>query len=217
MERLTLLACCAVAMAWAAGCEPEAMRTGPDVTPSLAPVRFQATIYEVRLKADRVAHLDAEHLAATAGTGADFEKTLADMGETRTLYRVDQAVNLVDDRIHIGKREPFVTGTRTTQAGGTINKVQYQEIGVIFQVSAKPTDRGLAAKVEVEMSALTDSATPVAEKVPALSIHHVSLRHNGPVELGRPVVMASVDASTRDAQGGAIAYVCRIVFSAPAP
>jgi len=43
------------------------------------------------------------------------------------------------------------------------------------------------------------------------------LRHNGPVELGRPVVMASVDASTRDAQGGAIAYVCRIVFSVPAP
>ncbi|HUU93960.1 MAG TPA: hypothetical protein VM238_22425 [Phycisphaerae bacterium] len=206
----------ALAVALAAGCQSETRSPGglsPSDLRELKSARFQATIWETRLPAERIGKVDAKTLASAD----DIQRALEALGATRALYQIDQVIDLAKAQIKVGKREPFVTGTRTTQAGGTINMVEYQEIGVIVQVSAKPTDRGPAAKVEVEMSALTDSATPIAEKVPAVSIHHGTLRHNGPVELGRPVVMASVDASTRDAQGRAIAYVCRIVFSAPAP
>lgn len=213
MERLTLIACCAIAMAWVAGCEPEARRTGSEVAPSLSPVRFQATIYEVRLKADRVAHLDAERLAATAGTGADWEKALADMGEARALYRVDQTVNLTEDRIHIGKREPFVTNTRASRDGNAVNTIQYEDVGVIFAFSGELTEQGGDINLDIEMSALADSATEIGGGVKAVTIRKAVLGRTGPIRLGRPEVLVSADASAEGADGNVIAYVCRIVFS----
>ena len=213
---LAVVCATALAAALAAGCQPETRGPGalsPSDLRELKSARFQATIWETRLPAERIGTVDAKALASAD----DVQKALEGLGATRALYKVDQVIDLAKARIKVGKSEPFVTSAHATQMGGTINSVQYQEVGAIFQVSAKPTDRGLEAKVEVEMSALTDSATPIADKVPAMSIHNVALGHDGLVELGRPVVMASVDASTRDAQGGAIAYICRIVFSAPAP
>jgi hypothetical protein len=217
MRRILAVVCvAALAAALAAGCQPETRGPGalsPSDLRELKSARFQATIWETRLPADRIGKVDAKALASAD----DVQKALEGLGATRTLYKVDQVIDLAKAQIKVGKSEPFVTNTRTTQAGGTINTIQYQEVGAIFQVSAKPTDRGLEAKVEVEMSALTDSGTPIADKVPAMSIHSVSLGHDGPVGLGRPVVMASVDASARDTEGKAIAYVCRVVFSAPGP
>ncbi|KPK48320.1 MAG: hypothetical protein AMK72_07270 [Planctomycetes bacterium SM23_25] len=213
MERLTLLACCAVALAWVAGCEPEARRTGSEVAQSLTPVRFQAAIYEVRLKADRLAHLDAERLAAKAGTGVDFEKTLADMGEARALYRVDQMVNLTDDRIHIGKREPFVATTRASRDGNVVSMIQYEHVGVLFGFSGRLTEQGPDVKLDIEMSSLTDSATEVSGGVKAVTTRKAVLGRNGPIRLGRPEVLVSADASAEGADGDVLAYVCRIVFS----
>ena len=213
---LAVVGVAALAAALAAGCQDGTRGPGalsPSDLRELKSARFEATIWETRLPAERLGKVDAKALESAG----DVQKALEGLGATRALYKVDQVIDLARAQIKVGKSEPFVTNTRTTQTGGMINTVQYQEVGAIFQVSAKPTDRGLEAKVEVEMSAVTDSGTPIADKVPAVSIHHVSLGHDGPVELGRPVVMASVDASTRDAQGAAVAYVCRIVFSAPAP
>jgi len=216
IPRTLRIASVVVAAALAAGCQDETRGPGalsPSDLRELKSARFQATIWETRLPAERLGKVDAKALASAD----DVQKALEGLGATRALYRVDQVIDLAKAQIKVSKTEPFVTATHTTETGGTINTVEFRQVGAIFQVSAKPTDRGLEARVEVEMSAVTDSGTLIADKVPAVSMHHVSLGHNGPVELGRPAVMTSVDASTRDAQGGAIAYICRIVFSAPAP
>lgn len=217
MRRMLAVGCvAALAAALAAGCQSETRGPGalsPSDLRELKSARFEATIWETRLPADRLGKVDAKALASAD----DVQKALEGLGATRALYQVDQVIDLASAQIKVSKREPFVTNTRPTQTGSMVSTVQYQDVGAIFQVSAKPTDRGLEARVEVEMSALTQSGTPIAGRMAAVSIHHVSLGHNGAAELGRPVVMASVDASTRDEQGNAIAYVCRIVFSAPGP
>jgi len=179
----------------------------------LKSARFQATVYETRVPEKGISAFDAKSLAAKAGTAADLQKALAACGKTKVLYQVDQTVNLAEDRIHIGKREPFVTNTRRTDRGQTINTVQYEHVGVIFQVMGKPTDSGLDATVRIEMSALTESGTKISETAKAVTVRTVELGHNGPVQLGKPVVLVSLDASSKDADGNAIAYVCRIVFS----
>jgi len=217
MTRLTIAVCCtALALAVAAGCEEQAKRpAGASPAAELASARFQATVYETRVPETGVGAFDARSLAAKAATAEDLQKALEGCGKTKVLYQVDQTVNLADDRIHIGKREPFVTNTRVTDRGQAINTIQYEDVGVIFQIAGKPTAGGLDATVRIEMSALTDSGKPVSEKVSAVTVRSVQLGHHGPVELGRPVVLVSVDASSKDDQGNAVAYVCRLVFGEP--
>ena len=203
MTRLTIAVCCmALTLAVAMGCE-------------LTSARFQATVYETRVPEKGIDAFDAKSLAAKAGTAADLQKALAACGTTKVLYQVDQTVNLAEDRIHIGTREPFVRNTRRTERGPAISTVQYEHVGVIFAIKGKPTDSGLDATVQVEMSALTDSAKKISENVNAATVRSVELGHNGPVQLGRPVVLVSLDASSKGADGNAIAYVCRIVLSEP--
>jgi len=210
MTRLMIAVCCtALALAVAVGCEEQAKRPAGE----LASARFQATVYETRVPEAGVGAFDSESLAAKAGTAADLQKALAACGTTKVLYQVDQTVNLADDRIHIGKREPFVTNTRRTERGPAISMVQYEQVGVIFAIKAKPTDSGLDATVRIEMSALTESGTKISENVNAATVRSIELGHNGPVQLGKPVVLVSVDASSKDADGNAVACVCRIVFS----
>ena len=204
MTRLTIAVCCmALTLAVAMGCE-------------LTSARFQATVYETRVPEKGIDAFDAKSLAAKAGTAADLQKALAACGKTKVLYQVDQTVNLAEDRIHIGKREPFVTNTRRTERGPSINTVQYERVGVIFEVAGKPTAGGLDATVRIEMSALTESGTKISENVNAATVRSIELGHNGPVQLGKPVVLVSLDASSKDADGNAVAYVCRIVFGEPA-
>ena len=204
MTRLTIAVCCmALTLAVAMGCE-------------LTSTRFQATVYETRLPEKGIGAFDSQLLAAKAGTAADLQKALTACGKTKVLYQVDQTVNLAEDRIRIGKREPFVTNTRRTERGPTINTIQYQDVGIIIEVSGKPTGSGLDATVGIEMSALTESGTKISENVNAATVRSIELGHKGPVQLGRPVVLVSIDASSKDADGNAVAYVCRIVFGKPA-
>ena len=204
MTRATIAVCCtALALAVATGCE-------------LKSARFQATVYETRVPAKGIGAFDAASLAANTGPAADLQKALSACGKTKVLYQVDQTINLAEDHIRIGNREPFVTNARRTERGPTIKTVQYEEVGVIFQITGNPTGAGLDATVRVEMSALTDSAKQIAENVSAATIRSIQLGHNGPIQLGKPVVLVSLDASSKDADGNAVAYVCRMVFSEPA-
>ena len=205
MTRPMIAVCCmALTLAVAMGCE-------------LKSARFQATVYETRVPEKGIGAFDSKLLAAKAGTAADLQKALTACGKTKVLYQVDQTVNLAEDRIHIGKREPFVTNTRRSERGPSINTVQYQQVGVIFQVAGTPTGTGLDATVGFEMSALTESGTKISDKASAATVRSIALGHKGPIQLGKPVVLVSLDASSKDADGNAVAYVCRIVFDEPAP
>jgi len=201
------------------GCEPQAPReTGADSAARLAApdetsAGFQATIYEVRLRAEGLAGLSADALAAKAATSDHLEKALADFGDTRLVYAVDQTVSMAEDRIHLGKREPFVTNTRMTQGRARVNTVQYEDVGVMFELAGRQTKAGLDVKVDIEMSAMTDAGAEVAEGVSAVAVRTVVFGRSGPVRFGQPEVLVAADASTRDAKAGSVAYVCRLVFS----
>jgi hypothetical protein len=215
--------CVLLAVIASAGCQPQAERQGqggPDGAPApagAASARFQATIYEVRVPAGRAGALAADALAAQAESPESLEKALSAVGKATVAYAVDQTVSLDEDRIHLGKREPFVTNSRATERGPRINTIQYEDVGVIFHIVGREADGGRDVKVEIEMSALTETGAEVAEGVPAVRIRTVVLGRSGPVRFGRPEALVAVDATTPDAQADAVAYVCRLVFTQPGP
>jgi len=181
-------------------------------SPNETLARFQATIYEVRVRAENIGDLNADALAAKAETPDSLEKALSAIGETKPAYAVDQSVNLVEDRIHLGKREPFVTNTRISEGGRRVNTVQYEKVGALFDVVGEAGEEGVDVKVKIEMSALTEGGTEVAPGVSAMVVRTVALGRSGPVRFGRPEVLVATDASARNVKAGAVAYVCRLVF-----
>jgi len=220
---------CGMALAGilAAGCnqpgakKAEAPAPPPRVT-VLSSARFEATVFEVHLPAARAGDLDAKALAARAAAAADLEKALAELGQTRRLYQVDQSVNVAKDTVMIGTREPFVTSTRLTENGRQINTIQYQEVGAIFNLAGgsarDPAGRSPDIRVSVEIAAMTNSPVPIsAGGVKAVTVRKVTLTHDGPVHVGQPLVLLGVDSSSPDENGNPLAYVCRIVFSDVVP
>jgi hypothetical protein len=195
-----------------------AAKVGP--TDGMAPERFQAVIYEVHLLPAMVGQLDAEALAAKGPTAADLEKVLAAIGRTRAVYQVDQSVNPAKDMINVGARVPMITSSHTTEAGGTTNSIQYQSVGAIFKFAGRPAEAGrkvLDLQLAVEISAILESGVEMSKGVKATTTGNCSMGYTGPVELGRPFVFFSVDATVKDADSNAIAYVCRAVMGEPKP
>jgi len=195
-----------------------AAKAGP--ADGMAPERFQAAIYEVHLPPAMVGQLDAEALAAKGPTAADLEKVLAAIGRTRAVYQVDQSVNPANDMINVGARVPMITSSRTTEAGGTTNSIQYQSVGAIFKFAGHPAVVGrkvLDLQLAVEISAILESGVEIGKGVKATTTGNYSMGCTGPVELGRPFVFFSVDATVKDADSNAVAYVCRAVLGEPKP
>ncbi|MCX5670534.1 MAG: hypothetical protein NTU94_04335 [Planctomycetota bacterium] len=195
-----------------------AAKAGP--ADGVAPERFQAAIYEVHLPPAMVGQLDAQALAAKGPTAADLEKVLAAIGRTRAVYQVDQSVNPAKDMINVGARVPTITSSHTTEAGATTNSISYQSVGAIFKFAGRPAEAGrkvLDLKLAVEISAILESGPEMSKGVKATTIGNCSMGYTGPVELGRPFVFFSVDATVKDADSNAIAYVCRAVMGEPKP
>jgi len=193
-----------------------AARAGP--AGGVAPERFQATIYEVHLPPAMVGQLDAKALAAKGPTAADLEKALAVIGRTRAVYQVDQSVNPAKDVIAVGARVPMITSSRTTDAGGTINSIQYQSVGAIFKFEGHPPKAGrkvVDLQLAVEISAILESGVEIGKGVKATTIGNYTMPYTGPVELGRPFVFFSVDATIKDADSNVVAYICRAVLGDP--
>jgi general secretion pathway protein D len=70
--------------------------------------------------------------------------------------------------ITVGQEVPFITNTRTTDTGQTINTIQYQDIGIILDVIPHINPDGLVIMdVAPEISALTGTTVPISETVTA--------------------------------------------------
>lgn len=216
LPHIRLSSLCAVLLALAlAGCGQEDTKAPGTAAGAAGPVRFRATVYEVRMAPARVGALDAKALAAKGPTAAAFAAELEAVGKTKALYQVDQTVNPSKDRAMVSTRAPMVTSTRVGPDGKAVSTIQYQSVGVIFKFSADPAQATRARPdlhIEVEMSALLDTAIEVAAGTRVPAVRSYNLTYMGPVDLGRPFVFFSVDASTTDADGNAVAYVCRAVL-----
>jgi general secretion pathway protein D len=71
-------------------------------------------------------------------------------------------------RITVGQEVPFITNSRITDTGGTINTVQYQDIGIILNVTPHINPEGLVIlDVAPEISSLTGTTVPIQAGVEA--------------------------------------------------
>ena len=215
----------------AAGCGgPADTRTAGDPAASSAPsgaadaktAHFEAAVYEVQVPAARAGELDGNTLAAKAATAEDLRKALADLGPTKILYKIDQPVNLHSENIHVGSREPFVTNTRMTESGATINTIQYQQVGVIINMRAGPPPkdskrRDPDVQMKIELSTLCDSGLEIGPKTKAVTIRSVSIDHSEPLQYGRPFIMLNTSYPPQGEKASPVAYVVRGVFSKVQP
>ena len=70
--------------------------------------------------------------------------------------------------IIVGQEVPFITQTRTTETGQTINTISYEDIGIILNVTPHINPQGLVIMdVSPEISALTGTTVPISETVSA--------------------------------------------------
>jgi hypothetical protein len=133
----------------------------------VAPARFEATVFEVQIPENRIADLDAQSLENQAGTAQSLVKALAEFGPTKTLYKVDQTVNLFGESITLGTSQPMVTGTRMTDSGQVNNSITYcrvvfkagqfsawaigeEEHGFLLGIGRRGQHRVMAVRVETE-------------------------------------------------------------------
>ena len=70
--------------------------------------------------------------------------------------------------ITVGQEVPFITNSRTTETGQTINTIEYEDIGIILNVTPQINPQGLVIMdVVPEISHLTDTTVPISETVNA--------------------------------------------------
>jgi len=197
------------------GCAPSAAQ--PTALP-LSTADFEAIIYRTHVPVASIPQLDVADLAAKAAQGEDLQTHLAKLGRTQALYRASQAVSLTtENRIRVGTKKPFVTGSRAALGGRTIRTVQYQDVGAIFRLASEPITKQpvehVQVRLEVELSDMDQSDVQIGPGVKAVAIHNVAFTYNGNLLVGRPFVMTAVDASSDARDANAAAYVCRVVLS----
>jgi hypothetical protein len=218
--------CCVLsAAALLAGCGPADAKTGGIDAASAGAVLgeppsagFQATVYETRLPTQRVTELDARALSAKAATPEDLRKALSAFGPTRCLYHAYEPISLAaESQVSIATRKPVVTSTRGMESGRSVNTVQYEQVGAMFKVSARPdkasADKVLQIQMSAELSAMDSGGVEVSQGIKAAIIRNVRLSYGGTVEIGRPFVALGVDQPSSDKDANSVAYVCRIVLT----
>jgi general secretion pathway protein D len=69
-------------------------------------------------------------------------------------------------RITVGERVPFITNTRETNEGQTINTIQYEDIGIILEVTPSINPEGLVIMdIAPEISETTKTTVRISETV----------------------------------------------------
>jgi general secretion pathway protein D len=119
--------------------------------------------------------------AAAAVTSGGLSVAVVESNVTATLHALAQADKLdvlsrpyiltsdnQEATITVGDEVPFITDTRITDTGQTINTLQYQDIGIILDVTPHINPDGLVIlDVSPEISQLTGQTVPISAGVAA--------------------------------------------------
>ncbi|MCK9266407.1 type II secretion system secretin GspD [bacterium] len=96
-------------------------------------------------------------------------------------------------RITVGQRVPFITNSRMTDSGQTINTIQYQDIGIILTVTPHINPAGLVIlDVTPEISALTGTTVPISENVNAPVFAKRSATSRVAIQDGQTIVIGGL-------------------------
>ncbi|MBN1676046.1 MAG: hypothetical protein JXR37_33690 [Kiritimatiellae bacterium] len=94
-------------------------------------------------------------------------RAIAQKGKLEVLSRPSiLARNNQEAVIVVGEEVPFVTNSRITDNGQTINTIQYAEVGIILRVTPFITSEGLVEMIVApEISTLTEETVAISETV----------------------------------------------------
>jgi len=103
---------------------------------------------------------------------SDYTATLRALATVGTLDVLSRPYILASDNqeasITVGQEVPFIRNTRTTETGQTINTIEYEDIGIILNVTPHINPGGLVIMdVQPEISTLTGTTVPISETVDA--------------------------------------------------
>lgn len=96
-------------------------------------------------------------------------RALQTNGKVEVLSRPSiMARNNQEAVIVVGSEVPFITNSRVTETGETVNTIQYDNVGIILKVTPFITaDRKVEMIVAPEISALTDQTVPISNTATA--------------------------------------------------
>lgn len=95
--------------------------------------------------------------------------------------------------ITVGNEVPFIRDTRTTEGGQTINTIEYEDIGIILEVTPYINPEGLVIMdVSQEISAITGTTVPISDTVNASVYAKRSSENRVIVKDGQTVVIGGL-------------------------
>jgi len=95
--------------------------------------------------------------------------------------------------ITVGQEVPFITNSRTTETGQTINTIEYEDIGIILNVTPQINPQGLVIMdVTPEISHLTDTTVPISETVNATVYAKRSAKTRVAIRDGQTIVIGGL-------------------------
>jgi len=190
-------------------------RAAPPSSPEGPTSTFDATIYDVRIPADQIGLLDLNALTRSAASPAEFEKALAALGAIAPLCRVSQSVRLEQDSVNVGTQTPYIQSSTNT-ARGVVNVPNWYQTGTSFSMAGKPTGiNRIDLNLQIQVSTLSESSVAVQENLRAPAFRSASMSYKGLVTPREPFVILSVDGSTKDGNGKAVAFIARVTLGQP--
>ncbi|MCF7954269.1 MAG: type II secretion system secretin GspD [Phycisphaerae bacterium] len=96
-------------------------------------------------------------------------------------------------RITVGEEVPFIRDTRTTETGQTINTIEYEDIGIILEVTPYINPQGLVIMdILPEISTTTAETVPISETVNAAVFAKRSSQSRVAVKNGQTIVIGGL-------------------------
>ena len=95
--------------------------------------------------------------------------------------------------ITVGQEVPFITNTQITDTGQQINTIQYQDVGIILNVTPHISPDGLVVlDVAPEISQLTGTTVPIVRGVSAPVIANRSAQSRVTIRTGNTIVIGGL-------------------------
>jgi len=143
----------------------------------------------------RLGDLSTNYIANVVDENFDVKlRALAEQGKLNILSKpYILASNNQEASITVGSSVPFVTASRTTETGQTINTIEYEDIGIILDVSPYINDDGLVIMdLSQEISALSGTTVTISETVDASVISKRSSSNRVIARDGQTVVIGGL-------------------------
>lgn len=95
--------------------------------------------------------------------------------------------------ITVGDTVPFITESRTTETGQTINTIQYEDIGIMLEVTPSINPDGLVSMdVRPEISTTSSETVPISETVDAAVFAKRSAKSRVAIRDGQTIVIGGL-------------------------